>query len=252
MTRKKRERITGRQQSGARYALVDEQVMNSDAYSALPDYARTVLFAIACGAHHGNNGNLSLVFAEAKTRGIRYQWKLYAGLRLLELANLLIRTRQGHLENGRKLCSLYALTWRGISPPPPGVSYDGEIGPCPLPSNAWARWKPPANWAETVRRIARENHGQTKNPVSTTGGAMKAVSLNRKVSGVAQPEGDTGDPAVAQPEGETSKTSGSRVAQLGDRRSTSQLNPDSPRSRVHKPGRSNSNADELCSEGVAS
>lgn len=100
---------------GERYALVPEEVMNSVAYAAMPDYGKTVMFALACRYHGHNNGDLSLPFSEARELGVAYQWKLYAGLQLLRKSGLVELTRQGKLERGTKVCSLYSLTWRGAT-----------------------------------------------------------------------------------------------------------------------------------------
>ena len=142
MSKDRRARATGRLgvKEGERYALVPEEVMSSTAYTAQPDFAKVVLFAVACRSGGHNNGNLSMPFSEARKLGIAHQWKLYAGLQLLRKAGLIELTRQGRLEGGVKVCSLYAITWRAINREPDGVSYDAGILPSVVPSHEWARW----------------------------------------------------------------------------------------------------------------
>lgn len=169
------------------YAQVTVEVMGSTSYNAQPDYAKVVLFALAGQFRGGNNGNLSLVTKEAKALGVPHAWKLYAGLALLKKGDLILCTRQGRLERGKKLCSLYALTWRGVDIPPDNVTYDEGIAPCPLPTHAWAKWTMPSNWKQTVKDVAKANHGRSKIPVSTTVGNGRSTTVGTEVSISDQP-----------------------------------------------------------------
>jgi hypothetical protein len=137
--------------------------LESAAYHAQPDWARSVLFAMAARCNGHNNGDLSLTFSEAKRLGIAAQWKLYAGLRLLERAELVVCTRRGRLERGTKLASLFALTWRGIDKCE-RVHFDPGITPCPLPTHAWAKWVRPADWTAIRKQIVQSNRGRSKIP----------------------------------------------------------------------------------------
>jgi hypothetical protein len=201
---------------GERYALIPEEVMEHDSYHAQPDWARSVLFALAARYNGNNNGDLSLPFSEAKRLGISAQWKLYAGLRLLEKAELIQCARRGRLERGTKLASLYALTWRGINECP-NVNFDAGISSCPIPSNAWVKWAKPDNWKQLVRSIAQANHGVEKNPVakrlrknpdSTALGAGRSTALGVMSSGIAQQPWVMESSPIAPMAGDTSKTSG--------------------------------------------
>lgn len=160
---------------GDRYALLPEEVMESVAYHAQPDWARTVLFALACRYQGHNNGDLSLTFSVARRLGIAAQWKLYAGLKVLERADLIITTRRGRLERGKKIASLFALTWRGIDACE-GVQFDPGISSCPLPSNAWVKWQRPADWPSVCSQIARYMRGRkTAIPDSTHDGEGRST-----------------------------------------------------------------------------
>jgi hypothetical protein len=211
MSGDKRARITGKigVERGERYALIPREVAESAAYNALPDYARSVLVALLLGFHGNNNGTLGLTFSQAAKVGVSAQWKLYAGLKILTLADLIVCTRRGRLENGTKLPSLYGVTWRGIGKPAAAsVSYDFGVAICPLPTNCWARWEQPGDWRETVRRIGRANHGREKNPVSTTVGADRSTTVGATRHVHAQPRVEKETPVSAQPRVETSKTPG--------------------------------------------
>ena len=187
--RDRRVRATGRlgMQRGEHYALVPEEVLGSLAYNALPDFGKVVMFAVAVRYHGYNNGNLSLTIADARSYGVAYPWKLYAGLQLLRRTELILCTRQGRLERGRKLCSLYAVTWRSIDPPPEGVSYDSGASTSALASNSWARWEKPEQWMQTVREVTRKNHGRPKNPVSTTLGKGRSTTVGTEETKTDQP-----------------------------------------------------------------
>ena len=217
-TKDRRARATGRLgvREGERYALVPEEVMRSTAYAAQPDFAKAVLFAVACRFGGHNNGNLSLPFSEARDLGIAYQRKLYAGLPLLRKAGLVAMTRQGKLERGTKVCSLYAITWRAINRAPDGVSYDAGILPSVVPTNDWAKWEQPTDWAQIVRQKSRAHHGQIRsptvgattkiNPVSPTVGAGRSPTVGATMPTIAHPPWVQEGAFIAPTVGETSKT----------------------------------------------
>lgn len=181
-SRDRRARATGRLgvTNGERYALLPEEILQSGAYHAQPDWARTVLFALACRFTGHRNGDISLPFSEARRFGIAAQWKLYAGLRLLELAGVIVCTRRGRLQQGTKLPSLYALTWRRIDKCE-GIALDSGIAESVRPSNDWVRWTKPADWRSIVTAIARKNRGTSKLgrkiPDSNTLGAGRSQQL---------------------------------------------------------------------------
>jgi hypothetical protein len=207
-TRDKRARATGRLgvKRGDRYALITEEVMTSKAYAALPDFAKGVLFAVACRYNGHNNGDLSLPYSEARKLGIAHQWKLYAGLQVLKITGLVLCTRQGKLEGGAKVCSLYALTWRGIDSPGEGVAYDAGVAVRPIAGNDWANWEKPVDWLKTTRAITAANHGRKANPVSTTVGKGHSTTMGAKDRNIDQPRWGKERAFVAPPLVDTSKT----------------------------------------------
>jgi hypothetical protein len=175
---------------GNRYSVISEEAIVSAAYGALPDYARVVLVALSVGRTNYNNGTLSLTFPDAKERGVSHPWKLYAGLKLLELTGLIVCTRQGHIADGGKVCSLFGVTWEPIII---SDKYDAGIGGSLIASHAWAQWSRPADWAAQERAIASANHGRskvkTKIPVSTTLGTDRSTTLGTEIGPLDQPRG---------------------------------------------------------------
>lgn len=121
-----------------RYALVPLDVLLSEAFRTLPNYALRVLLAVAGQFNGRNNGDLSLTAAEARRFGVASTWQLYAGLDELQRHGLLIKTRQG----GKRPmgCTLYALGWVRIHE---SDKYDVGVGATIKPVNGWARWSPP-------------------------------------------------------------------------------------------------------------
>jgi hypothetical protein len=188
--------------------MIPEEVMNSAAYNALPDIAKVVLFAMAARFNGHNNGDLSLTFNEAQKLGVSQSWKLYAGLSILSKADLILCTRRGHLAGGRKLCSLYAVTWRGISDAPEGVSYDAGVRVCLLPAHDWVKWKKPDNWLAVVAKVKRDNHGRSKIPVSTAPGSSRSTMLGTEILSTDQPSLGTELTLVTPLMVDTSKTRG--------------------------------------------
>jgi hypothetical protein len=198
---------------GERYALIPKEVIESVAYLALTDWARAVLIALLAQYDGSNNGMLALPFSQAKLLGISHQWKLYAGLRVLEASDIIVCTRRGHLQGGTKLPSFYGVTWRGLDEPKDGASYDGTIGACPIPSHAWAKWNKPENWDEQVRAIMRRVRGKSeqicpfpkKTPHTPRGvQAAHPVSSGKRKS--RSPRGVKETPILAHPVVVTSKT----------------------------------------------
>jgi hypothetical protein len=195
--------------------MLPEEMLNGVAYNALPDFARTVLTAMAARYQGYNNGNLSLPVSEAKTLGVSQAWKLYAGLNLLKLADLIVCTRQGLLTKGTKLCSLYAVTWRGIDPSPDGVSYDAGTRVCLIPAHEWVRWLKPPDWTKTILTVKRANQGKvikrqrpwrpadSVSPTGVTGRSPTGVTVEGKTD---HPRVVLETPKADQPVGDASKT----------------------------------------------
>jgi hypothetical protein len=91
-----------------------EQIVESKSYHALPYWAQAVLIALLIGATDSRNGRLELTWPTAKRRGVRAEWQLRAGIKLLDAVDLVRITRMGRLQNGYRLPSWYAVTWLGV------------------------------------------------------------------------------------------------------------------------------------------
>ena len=159
--RDRRARATGRR--GARgsdlHAQIPLEVLESAAFSALPDYAKVVLLALCAQFRGNNNGNLSLTAAQAERLGVEAAWKLRVGLSLLLETGLIERTRPGKFSHGKGICALYALTWRDLSPNE--HAYPPVIVARP-PSHAWAKWERPEGWAAFERELRQRAKGSKK------------------------------------------------------------------------------------------
>ena len=152
--------------SGETFARLPTEVLQSEAYKALPDWAARVLIALAA-QYQGkqNNGDLSLTKRQAAEYGVAPPWKLSAAINLLVVHTSLIeRTRVGKIQDGKGIAALYGLGWLQIDPSP---KYDVPTTmPHPAP-HRWARWKRPDDWEAIVEKARRKAQGkESKNSVS--------------------------------------------------------------------------------------
>lgn len=145
---------------GEHYAQLTVELMDSPAYVSLPHHARSVLLLLASKYRGNNNGDLSITKPEAKKKGIS-NWELASGLELLQLTGLIAKTRQGKVLEGKGVCTLYQLTWRGLDP---SDKYDIPTIMPRSPNNEWALWKRPDDWQLVLRTIKRRAQGKTQQP----------------------------------------------------------------------------------------
>jgi hypothetical protein len=146
----------GRREMGQHYAMVSDEIMRSDAWHALPHFAKSVYIGIAGQFRGGNNGDLDFPVSKAGLYGISHK-ELAAGIPLLEYAGLIERTRLGRLAGGKKLCSLYALTCWPIEA---SEKHDQPTIVQRPASNAWAKWTRPPEWSQIVRRAKHRAAGR--------------------------------------------------------------------------------------------
>ena len=149
----RRERLTGRRESGEYFAMLTLEVIESTAFGCLPDYATRVLVVLASKYRGANNGDLELTEAYAAKRGINGK-KLYAALDLLQRVGLIAKTRQG----GRRPLgpSLYALEWHKVNA---SSKYDSGNNGTQAPRNTWASWVPPADWRNITKQALTKQRG---------------------------------------------------------------------------------------------
>lgn len=173
---------------GEHFAQVSLEVLESEAYKALPDYAVRVMLGLASGYRGGNNSNLSFPLATARRLGITSAWKVTAGLQLLSDVGLILICRQGKYSHGRGIAALYALTWRLIDVNE--KAYPPILVQQPAP-NTWARWRRPADWSERERAIRRRAKGSKRlwrDGVACDQSTREDdLGTNREVQGIAQP-----------------------------------------------------------------
>ena len=147
----------GRMRPGNTYALIPSEVLGSEAYAALPDWAARVLPALAAQFRKTNNGDLSLTWKEARSLGVSSEWKLRAGLSLLEAVGLVEVMRRGRIESGRGICSLYALGWRQIDP---SDKHDVPSIVAVAAPMRWATWNRPGDWQSRLDNARRNAQGK--------------------------------------------------------------------------------------------
>lgn len=161
-SRRSRVRHRGRHESGRHYAMLHDDMLQSEAYRALPHFARTVLTGIAAQYRGMNNGDLDFPSRKAVLYGIDHK-ELSAARFLLEKVGLIEVTRQGRVEGGKGICTLFALTsW----PVDPSQKYDVPTVLARPASNAWVKWKPSDDWAQVVRKVSRRAQGRKTDPLS--------------------------------------------------------------------------------------
>jgi len=156
MPSRRRRAHTGRRESGRLYAMVYDEILQSEAWRALPAFAQSLYTAIAAQFRGANNGNLDFPASKARLYGISHK-EVSAGISLLDQVGLIHKTRQGRLAGGRKLCSLYALTCWPIEA---SDKYDQPLVVQHPASNAWARWVRPPDWLQVVRTAKRKSAGR--------------------------------------------------------------------------------------------
>lgn len=187
----RRDRAQGRYESSPTFAFLPSEILTSDALKACPDYAFRCLVCLASfnttnrdparrKGNPGNNGTLSLRTEQAQQFGIS-PWRVTAGMKILEQAGLIEVTRQGRIENGQGICSLYGLTWLPIAP---SDKYDQ---PRTIPrnaSNGWLRFKKPDDWNVMEKTLRQRAQGSRPHQTSWAG---RSGNSPHKTSGAGKP-----------------------------------------------------------------
>jgi len=96
------------------FAGIPRIVMDTDDYKNLNGNAVKLLLELAYQYRGTNNGDLSAAYSQMKSRGFRSKETLTNALKSLQVANLIVRTREGQFTNPGGRCALYALTWQPI------------------------------------------------------------------------------------------------------------------------------------------
>lgn len=103
----------GRRINGT-FSALPHAVQDSPAFRHLSPAAVKLLIDILRQYNSKNNGDLNCAFSEMRDRGWRSTATLNRAKQELIQAGLLQVTRQGGLSQGRRVCSLFALTWHPV------------------------------------------------------------------------------------------------------------------------------------------
>ncbi len=88
------------------------RVFMSDDFKTLNNASVRVLIALVCQYNGANNGDLSATRTEMIKHGIRSSDTINRSVKELIEHGLIAKTRNGYAGiDGRRMCSLYALTW---------------------------------------------------------------------------------------------------------------------------------------------
>lgn len=106
----------GRSTSFGQFVGIPIVVLDNADFRNLSNSAKIALLAILREYNGRNNGDLSLPLSRAKQWGIKSSATLVEAIRELEIANLIIRTRDPTIMRYslRGQCSLFAVTWKPI------------------------------------------------------------------------------------------------------------------------------------------
>lgn len=109
MSRRSRERFTGRRNNGWFFRMPVE-VLDSPTYCALSFKARALLLDLGAQYRGNNNGDMAAPWSWMKVRGWKSKDTLRRALMELLAAGMIEQTRQG----GLHCPTLYAVTWLAI------------------------------------------------------------------------------------------------------------------------------------------
>lgn len=129
-----REKIKGRKESG-RFLAIPFSVIEHPDFISLSSTAIRLLIEVSKQFNGKNNGALGAGFEIMRKRGFKSKTTLAKGLRELESAEFLIRTREGRFMNPGRRCALYALPWLAIDECP---GKDLEVAPTQKPPRCFS------------------------------------------------------------------------------------------------------------------
>jgi len=124
----------GRSES-VRFIAIPAHIVDSTQYAALSAYAIRLLVDLLAQYSGRNNGDLCATWSMMKRRGWRSRDTLERALNDLLGSGFVVKTRQGqkgHL-GGKRIPTLYAVTWKGID----DCGGKLDVKPSPVPLNTW-------------------------------------------------------------------------------------------------------------------
>jgi hypothetical protein len=99
--------------SGERFGAIPVEVMESDAWGWLPQFARLALLGLAAGYSGNNNGGIDFTDSRARELHMNKTDK-NLGLRLACHAGIIKKTVKERRRSGRGIPAKYALTWKPL------------------------------------------------------------------------------------------------------------------------------------------
>lgn len=124
--------------NGPTFVAFPHALLDSAAFKSLSPAAVKLLLDLASQYRGTNNGDLALTFSTMRGRGWRSTATLNRAKRELLDAGLIELTRQGGLAQGRRIPSLYALTWQPINECKDGNGrHKLDVSPTKVASGRW-------------------------------------------------------------------------------------------------------------------
>jgi hypothetical protein len=181
----------------AAHIRINLDMLNSPAYIALDWTARALFMDLRSRLRSGNNGDINAALSELVHRGWKSSTTLAKGLRQLEAAGFIRKTRKTvGVENGSKVCNLYRFTDMEVfARPALGIEA------C-RPSHEYRAFK---SLAEARRAVASAVPPQKKK-----GAADSAVSRSRNCSVTPSSAAES----AVKPSPPTADSAASKVVQI--------------------------------------
>ncbi len=134
---------SGAQQYEGPFIAIPVEIINSPLWAAMSTYEVKLLLDIAEPYRGANNGDLCCTWGRMSARGWRSRGSLDKALAGLLDKGLIEVTRRG----GKRVCSLYALTWRCID----NCGGKLDVPATRVPSHAWRKWRADDGATDTPR-----------------------------------------------------------------------------------------------------
>lgn len=103
---------------GIPHCRVRADLTSSNAYRVLGPYSVKLYLDLRAKLRNGSNGNVSATLKDMKHIGWKSSATLSSALYELQAVGILTKTRNGGVERGSKVCSLYAFTDLDVMPNP--------------------------------------------------------------------------------------------------------------------------------------
>lgn len=157
------------------HARLYDQIAHSPAWIALGFTARALYVQLRVKLKQTNNGNIEATLGTLKHAGFKSSSTLAKALRELEAVGLIVKTRQGGITGGGRLCNLFRFTDK------PTMDFP-KLGLCSCKAtHEWRRW---ASAREAVAAV-RAAHAAAKRPARENAGkAQESKRINSDCEGL--------------------------------------------------------------------